>query len=212
MKPAPSLALTTALLLGAAISGAFAIDLGTIGPTYPISEPNLLEFIAQRLKEKERSGELARLLNQARDRGIQAVRQPQAVAGLRTTQTPRTFYVDPSFVLDRNILDPQGHVLFAAGSRHNPLDVVALSKHLLFFDARDQRQVKRARALIGTYQGRVKPILTAGSYLDLMKTWRTPVFYDQQGALTRRLGIGQVPALVSQEGQRLRIDELQVTP
>jgi conjugal transfer pilus assembly protein TraW len=212
MKPAPSLALAAALLLGAAMSGAFAIDLGTIGPTYPISEPNLLEFIAQRLKEKERSGELARLLNQARDRGIQAVRQPQAVVGLRTTQTPRTFYVDPSFVLDRNILDPQGHVLFAAGSRHNPLDVVALSKHLLFFDARDQRQVKRARALIGTYQGRVKPILTAGSYLDLMKTWRTPVFYDQQGALTRRLGIGQVPALVSQEGQRLRIDELQVTP
>jgi conjugal transfer pilus assembly protein TraW len=212
MKPAPSLALAAALLLGAAMSGAFAIDLGTIGPTYPISEPNLLEFIAQRLKEKERSGELARLLNLARDRGIQAVRQPQAVVGLRTTQTPRTFYVDPSFVLDRNILDPQGHVLFAAGSRHNPLDVVALSKHLLFFDARDQRQVKRARALIGTYQGRVKPILTAGSYLDLMKTWRTPVFYDQQGALTRRLGIGQVPALVSQEGQRLRIDELQVTP
>jgi conjugal transfer pilus assembly protein TraW len=212
MKPVPSLVLAAALLVGAAMSGAFAIDLGTIGPTYPISEPNLLDFIAQRLKEKERSGELARLLNQARDRGIQAVRQPQAVAGVRTTQTPRTFYVDPSFVLDRNILDPQGHILFAAGSRHNPLDVVALSKHLLFFDARDQRQVKRARALIGTYQGRVKPILTAGSYLDLMKAWRTPVFYDQQGALTRRLGIGQVPALVSQEGKRLRIDELEVTP
>lgn len=212
MKPALPLALATALLLSAAMSGAFAIDLGTIGPTYPISEANLLDFIAQRLKEKERSGELARLLTQARDRGIQAVRQPQAVAGLRTTQTPRTFYVDPSFVLDRNILDPQGHILFAAGSRHNPLNVVALSKHLLFFDARDQRQVKRARALIGTYQGRVKPILTAGSYLDLMKAWRTPVFYDQQGALTRRLGIGQVPALVSQEGKRLRIDELEVTP
>lgn len=212
MKPASSLTLVVALLLGTAMSGAFAIDLGTIGPTYPISEPNLLEFIAQRLKEKERSGELARLLNQARDRGIQAVRQPQAVAGLRTTQTPRTFYVDPSFVLDRNILDPQGQILFAAGSRHNPLDVVSLSKHLLFFDARDQRQVKRARALIGAYQGRVKPILTAGSYLDLMKVWRTPVFYDQQGALTRRLGISQVPALVSQEGKRLRIDELEVTP
>jgi len=52
MKPAPSLMLATALLLGTATSGSFAIDLGTIGPTYPISEPNLLDFIAQRLKEK----------------------------------------------------------------------------------------------------------------------------------------------------------------
>jgi conjugal transfer pilus assembly protein TraU len=40
-----------------------------------------------------------------------------------------------------------------------------------------------------------------------MKSWRIPVYYDQQGLLTRRLGITQVPALVSQEGLRLRIDE-----
>ena len=31
-------------------------------------------------------------------------------------------------------------------------------------------------------------------------------------SLTRRLGITQVPALVSQEGLRLRIDELAVSP
>lgn len=187
-----------------------AADLGTIGPTYAISEPNLLAFIAQRLQDKARSGEMARLQAQARERGIQAVRQPLPVAGLRTTQRPRTFYFDPSFTLDRNILDAQGHILFTAGTRHNPLDIVSLSKHLLFFDARDRRQVTRARDLIATYQGRVKPILTAGSYLDLMKAWRTPVYYDQQGALTHRFGITQVPALVSQDGLRLRIDELEV--
>ena len=43
-----------------------------------------------------------------------------------------------------------------------------------------------------------------------MKSWHIPVYYDQQGRLTRRLGIKQVPALVSQEGLRLRIDELVV--
>jgi len=44
--------------------------------------------------------------------------------------------------------------------------------------------------------------------MDLMKRWQIRVYYDQQGSLTRRLGITQVPALVSQEGLRLRIDEL----
>ena len=129
---------------------------------------------------------------------------------MRATETARSFYFDPSFTLDRNILDAQGHLLFAAGLRKNPLEVVSLSKHLLFFDARDRRQIARARELIASYQGKVKPILTAGSYLDLMKSWRTPVYYDQQGVLVRRFGITQVPALVSQEGMRLRIDELEV--
>ncbi len=185
-----------------------AVDLGTIGPTYEIGEPHLLAFIEQRLREKERSGELQRLAEAARARGIDTVRQPPPVEGLRTTERPRTFYVDPSFTLDRNITDPQGRLMFAAGTRKNPLEVVSLSRHLLFFDARDPRQVKHARELSGRYAGRIKPILTGGSYLDLMKAWRVPVYYDQSGTLTRRFGIRQVPALVSQDGLRLRIDEL----
>jgi conjugal transfer pilus assembly protein TraW len=185
-----------------------AVDLGTLGPTYEIAEPHLLAFVEQRLREKERSGELQRLAEAARARGIDTVRQPPPVEGLRTTERPRTFYVDPSFTLDRNISDPLGRLLFAAGTRKNPLEVVSLSRHLLFFDARDPRQVKHARELSGRYAGRIKPILTGGSYLDLMKAWRVPVYYDQSGTLTRRFGIRQVPALVSQDGLRLRIDEL----
>ena len=202
--------LVLSLMLGAA--GVRALDLGVIGPTYEISEPHLLQMIEQRLRQKERSGELGRLEAEARERGIATVMNPPPVIGLRPTDTVRTFYFDPSFTLDRNILGPQGELLFAAGTRKNPLEVVSLSRHLLFFDARDPRQVGRARQLIAFYQGRVKPILVGGSYLDLMQSWHVPVYYDQQGLLTRRLGITQVPALVSQEGLRLRIDELAVSP
>ncbi|MBK7649411.1 MAG: type-F conjugative transfer system protein TraW [Betaproteobacteria bacterium] len=202
--------LVLGLMLGAA--GVRAMDLGVIGPTYEISEPHLLQMIDQRLREKERSGELGRLEAEARKRSIATVKNPPPVTGLRPTDTVRTFYFDPSFTLDRNLLGPQGELLFAAGTRKNPLEVVSLSRHLLFFDARDPRQVGRARQLIALYQGRVKPILVGGSYLDLMQAWHLPVYYDQQGLLTRRLGITQVPALVSQEGLRLRIDELAVSP
>ena len=202
--------LVLGLMLGSA--DARAMDLGVIGPTYEISERHLLQMIEQRLREKERSGELGRLEAEARKRGIATVKNPPPVTGLRPTDTMRTFYFDPSFILDRNILGPQGELLFAAGTRKNPLEVVSLSRHLLFFDARDPRQVGRARQLIALYQGRVKPILVGGSYLDLMQSWHVPVYYDQQGLLTRRLGITQVPALVSQEGLRLRIDELAVSP
>lgn len=212
MSPQPALPiLLTGLVMLTGASWAYATDLGVIGPTYEISEPHLLKMIEQRLREKERTGELQRLEEEAKARGVDAVTHPQPIPGIRATQAARTFYMDPSFTLDRNILDAQGRLLFPAGTRKNPLEIVSLSKHLLFFDARDRRQMVRARELLATYQGRVKPILTGGSYLDLMKSWRIPVYYDQQGLLTRRFGIHQVPALVSQEGQRLRIDELEIT-
>ncbi|MBK8324891.1 MAG: hypothetical protein IPL06_20020 [Betaproteobacteria bacterium] len=53
----------------------------------------------------------------------------------------------------------------------------------------------------------VKPILVAG-LLDLIRRWKRPVFFDQGGALVARLGIRHVPALVSQDGLRLRVDEV----
>ena len=195
----------------AVCAAAQAGDLGAIGPAYPVAEPHLQDFIRARLQDKAKNGELQKLEKEAQTRGTAAVTTPAPVAGIAATQTARTFYVDPTFVLDRNIHDDRGRLLFAAGTRKNPLEIVSLSKHLLFFDGRDRRQVARAHELIAFYRGRkvaVKPILVGGSYLDLMKAWRAPVYYDQQGLLTRRLGIAHVPALVTQEGLRLRIDEL----
>jgi conjugal transfer pilus assembly protein TraW len=188
--------------------GAQATNLGTIGPTYPVAEKNLLDVIMARLRAKEASGELKRHEQEARDRAAYAVNNPRPVDGLRRAQVARTFYFDPTFTLQSNVVDSTGAVLFPAGTRKNPLEVVSLSKHLLFFDARDPGQVTRARELIERYQGKVKPILVGGSYLDLMKRWNKPVFYDQEGALVRKFGIAAVPAIVSQEGQRLRIDEV----
>lgn len=185
-----------------------AEQLGTIGPVYPIAEPSFLAFIEEQIKEKQRTGELARLEEKARAKSLETIRNPAPIAGLVATAMPRTFYVDPTYELDRNIVDQDGRVLFPAGTRKNPLEIVALSKHLLFFDARDERQVIKAKALLQHYQGRVKPILVGGSFLELMKEWRVPVYYDQRGTLTSRLGIRQVPALVSQEGLSLRIDEI----
>jgi conjugal transfer pilus assembly protein TraW len=144
----------------------------------------------------------------AKARATESIRSPKPVPGLHRVQTARTFYFDPTFTVDRNITDERGSLLFPAGMKMNPLDVVSLSKHLLFFDARDPRQVAKAKELIDVYQGRVKPILVGGSYLDLMKSWNRQVFYDQEGTLVRKLGITAVPAIVSQEGSRLRIDEV----
>jgi len=196
------------VLVLACCAGTRAENLGAIGPVYPIAERNLLDHIMSRLREKERTGELKKFEQLAQERATRSVNDPKPVPGLTRAEAARTYYFDPTFVLDRNVVDERGAVLFPAGTRKNPLEVVGLSKHLLFFDARDPRQVSRARELIDIYQGRVKPILVGGSYMDLMKSWKLRLYYDQEGVLVRKFGITAVPAIVSQEGQRLRIDEV----
>ena len=201
-----------ASLLTASSALALATDLGKLGPTYPVAEQSILAMIDERLRARADSGELQRLMDRAVAGARASIATPAPVAGLAACTKARSYYFDPSMVLAENVSDGAGHLLFAAGTRQNPLDVVSLSRALLFFDGRDPRQRKTAQRMLRERGQHLKLILTGGSYMDLMRQWGTPVFYDQQGLLTRRLGIRQVPALVSQEGRRLRIDEMEIAP
>lgn len=200
------------ILLAAAILAASPIataeHVGVIGPVYEIAEPNLLDVILAKLRDAQSSGVLASLQQDAQRNAKRAIEDPAPVASVTRTTQARTFFHDPSIVVPYAITDAEGKVIVAPGTRVNPLDTVSLSKTLLFFDARDVHQVKRARSLLDQQQGKVKLILTGGSYLELMRRWQVPVFYDQNGALVAKLGIQHVPAMVSQDGRRLRIDEL----
>lgn len=187
---------------------AAAQDLGVIGPVYPIGEPSLHEVILAKLREAEASGALSKLQREAQSNAKRMVEQPPALATVTKTTRPRSFYYDPSVVVPYPVTDADGNVIAPPGAQLNPLDTVSLSKHLLFFDARDAEQLARARQLLDRYHGKVKLILTGGSHLDLSRKWKQPIYYDQQGTLTDKLRIRQVPALVSQEGRRLRIDEI----
>ena len=181
-----------------------------IGPIYPIVEPDMLQEIMRVLREKEKSGELAKMQKEAIERSKRSAEEPKPVEGVTRTTRARTFYWDPSVTAPKTITDPQGRVVVTAGTRMNPLDHVSLSNHLLFFDGRDREQVAKAAELIRKYEGRVKAIMVSGPVMELTRQWKFQVYFDQGGFIVQKLGIKQVPALVSQDGKRLRIDELEV--
>lgn len=181
-----------------------------LGPTHRIIEPDLLEEIGATLRKKEQSGEIARLQAEAIERSKRSADTPRPVDTVVRTVMPRTFYWDPTVRAKNDIRDYDGNLVVSAGQSVNPLDYVSLSKHLVFFDGRDEDQVAMALGLLRHYDGRVKPIMTGGSVRELTQRWQVQVFFDQGGTLVTKLGIRQVPAMVSQEGKRLRIDELGV--
>jgi conjugal transfer pilus assembly protein TraW len=194
------------VLLTASTAG--AQDLGVIGPVYAIAEPSLLEVIQTQLHALEASGALARLQHESQTRITREIADPAPLRGIAKTTRARSFHFDPSIEVPYPITDAEGRVLVAPGTRVNPLDTVSLSRPLLFLDARDKTQVDRAERLLDEHRGGLKLILTGGSYLALMRRLKQPVFFDQHGSLTTKLGIRHVPALVTQDGKQLRIDEL----
>lgn len=203
--------LITATLLAALLqmsSAVMADDLGVVGPTYEIVERDVLELITSKLKKMEQSGELAKYQEDYKNKVIASIEHPRSLTGFKATETAETHYYDPSMVTQKDIVDATGKVLYRRGTKVNPLDYIGWNTYLLFVDGRDEKQLAFSKKIVATSDRPVKIVLVAGEPLALMRKWKSSVYFDQGGKLIKRFAIAQVPAIVRQEGKRLRIDEL----
>ncbi len=199
--------LVAVLLLEAALPAAVtAKDLGVRGATWAVAEPDLLAQIEARLLEMERSGELARLEQEARANARRKLEEPGSVPGIAPAVEERSRLWNPAITVARDIRTPDGVLIAATGTRVNPLERVALARDLLFVDGR--REAEIAWAL--SHDRPAKIVLLAGRPLELMRRHRRPFFFDQGGRLSARFGLRFTPSLVEQAGSRLRITEIPV--
>lgn len=208
MRNQSCLAAFCALVIATQVVLAQAEDLGVIGKTYDIAERDLIEAMKDKLRQMEKTGELAKKQDEYKNRVMSGIEHPKPIPGIQATETANTHYYDPSIVTDKDIADATGKILYPRGTRVNPLDYIGWNKYLLFVDGRDQKQLDLTKRITAASDRPVKLVLVAGEPLNLMRRWKTQVYYDQGGILTRRFAITRVPAMVRQEGRRLRIDEL----
>ena len=202
-KTAAALALAGAVLLQAPVA---AKDLGVRGETWAIAEPDLLDVIEARLVDLKRSGSLAAMEGEGRERARARIEAPPAVAGITPATERRSRLVDPSVVLNRDVRLPDGTLLAAAGTRLNPLERMPLSRDLLFIDGRRTAEVAWALAHVAPS----KIVLLAGRPLDLSRRHGRPFFFDQGGRLAARFGLAATPVRVRQEGLHLLLTEVPV--
>lgn len=188
---------------------ASAGQLGVVGNTWEIAEPDMLDALMAKLKAMEKTGNLKQLEQEARRRSLASIESPKPVPGITKARVSRQWTFDPSVRIQETVRDHLGNVIAPAGMVVNPLAYTSLTKPLLFIDARDKRQVSYASAFIGR-EPRAKVILVGGSWLDLTRKWKRQVFYDQAGFITGRFGIRHVPAVVRQQGKVLAIEELAI--
>ena len=204
-RPFAAAALAVALAL-ASPAAATAKDLGVRGATWPVAEPDLLAEIEARLVEMRRSGELARLEQEARERARMKLEEPDPVPGIAPAAEERSRLFDPAITVARDIRTPDGTLIAAAGTRVNPLERIVLARDLLFVDGRREAEIAWALA----HERPSKIVLLAGRPLDLMRRHRRPFFFDTGGRLAARFGLSLTPSLVEQAGTQLRITEIPV--
>ncbi|KAB2832454.1 MAG: type-F conjugative transfer system protein TraW [Caedimonadaceae bacterium] len=191
-------------------------DFGVRGKIAPIEEQHPIFLIQSKLKSMEEHGELERHNRELQKKTKAAIEHPNPVEGITRATKTRVFYYDPTYIVPEDLKDHMGHLFYKKGTKINPLETISLSQELLFFDGDDNEQVAFAKEKLKEKskeilkESSVKLILVKGAPLVLSEELKIPVYFDQFGLLTKKLGIYHVPALVTQEGMRLRIEEIKV--
>jgi conjugal transfer pilus assembly protein TraW len=198
----------TFVALAGALVGAANACAQPLGPTHPVIEPDMLEELQQHAFALQRSGQWQTLMEQGARRAAARMREPPPVEGIVPASERRTRWFDPSWVAERDVTLPDGTVLARRGDRVNPLQHVAWRQPWVFIDARNRAEVLFAEREATT--GATRVVLVAGDWAALSERLRQPVYFDQYGFLSRRLGIKATPSRVTQDGLRLRIDEIPV--
>lgn len=197
-----SLALVLLLLFALQVTWAQSSgkDLGVHGKLYEIREEDMLSYV------RRKAGEIdMRALQESMERKLGESYTQQSFVSLDVPSATeeRVRYVDPSVNVRNPLYDHAGKIVSPAGTV-NPLDHAALSKSILMLR---EDQVKRA--LEETDKRGEKPILmlTDGD-VRRASSLAGQMVYKASPLMLKRFKIEKVPSLVTQEGRKLRVEEV----
>ena len=204
------------ILLGVSMN-VIAKDLGKHGATFSIKEEDPIKYIKNRLKALEESGELLKHQQLILEKTKTKLKHPKAVEGIVNTTEEKVFYYDPAYILNEDLKDHQGKIIYKKGHKVNPLAEISFGPDMLFINGEDEAQVTWAinygrEPFVNHSCSKTtsKIILTKGSPIDLEEKLGVKFYFDQAGSITSKLGIKQVPSVVSQDNLRLKIQEIKL--
>jgi conjugal transfer pilus assembly protein TraW len=196
---------------------ASATDFGTQGASFKVIEEPFIQMMKNRMEKVDMEAKKEEIQTNVRAR----VENPTPVTGIQPATKDRVFYFDPSYTLDKDAVLPCGKILHKAGATVNPLEHMELNRRMFFIDARNQGQVEWLQEQLKTPSPKIKNqliedriILVGGSVFKLKEelgdNHEDKVYFDQSGELTGKFAIKASPAIVTQEGWQLKIEEIAI--
>ena len=174
-------------------------QLETVGKTYPIVEPDILE----ELRQKATGVDLETLRDQ-HDRY-----QPSNLHKLPHAAVDRVFTVDMTYTLDHNIQDEDGRLLYPHGFTFNPLQYATLTGGLVVVDGSDPQQVDWFKASPYFQDHRAILLLSDGYAPKLKSELQRSVYYLTHD-IADRLHLKAVPSVVIEQDRTITVREVRL--
>lgn len=181
------------------------IDLGVVGATYPVMEPDMLAEIQEKaaqipVPKPEKLEEAAKSY------------QPDDLRKLPRASEERVHHPDFTYILDFDIphVDQEGNIigiLYPKGYVFNPLDYMRIDEILVIIDGEDPEQVEWYKASEFAKDYRTRLLISRGNWFDVEQDVRQAVFYAE-GFLIDKLNVKSVPAVVRQVGATMEVREV----
>jgi conjugal transfer pilus assembly protein TraW len=123
----------------------------------------------------------------------------------------RTFLVNMTYILERDIKDEKGKIVYPAGYAFNPLDYVAYPRTLVILNGKRPEQIRWFEKSSYAKDAQSTLLLTDGSYGELSMSLKRPLFYAST-KLIEAFRIQAVPSVVRQLGACMEVTEVFVPP
>lgn len=172
-------------------------ELEQVGAVYPVVEPDL------RIEMKRNAAEK---LEKQRQEFQAKVYQPSDLQSLRKAGQDRSFAVDMTYTLDRDLKNQDGKIIYPKGYTFNPLDYMGLSIGLVVIDGSDPTQVEWFKGSPYSSSHKVKLLLSGGYASSLSSELNRSVFYlDREVA--ERFQLTAAPCVVVQRDKHIQVTE-----
>jgi len=187
-----------------------ARDLGTFGTVYDIVEKDALKELEEKAKSVDflRAVDRDALVRRARNFTPEDVREMKMIGPARKD---RTFLVDMTYTLARDIKDDKGNIVYPAGYTFNPLTYMAYPRTLVIVNGKRPEQIRWFEGSSYAKDPQVALLLTDGSYSELSGSLKRPVFYAST-RLIEAFKIQAVPSVVRQSGAYMEVTEVRIPP
>jgi len=196
-----------AILIAASVvagpaQGQTITNLGVVGTTYPIAEPDMLADLQEQVRRNK----------EARKQWVEQIKtyQPADLQALPQATADRTYQVDMTYTLNRNLTDADGKIIYPKEYSFNPLNYINFPGSIVVIDGGNPAQVKWFKQTPYADNHQVKLLITDGLAPELIETLQRPVFYLTED-IASRLQLQAVPSLIFQQGNRMLVREIKPT-
>ncbi|WP_207462137.1 TrbC family F-type conjugative pilus assembly protein [Azospirillum sp. SYSU D00513] len=185
-------------------------NLGTLGPTVEIAEPDLIEVMQAKAQTFD--------LEAYKRKSIEGYWQKARFEELPQVVEGRVRRINPTIIVNRDIKDAKGNILVHAGQRINPLEKLPFTQRVIVFDASSPSQVETAKKLAAEgYANGKRRVTLIATRLDRTASWEgLKAVEDRLDAavtlltpdLRTRFKLEFVPSVIETDGTSFVITEV----